>query len=172
MIDLQSISVILASVSVILATVYYSFNIRYSRMNMRNTLETRQAQLFMQVYRSFYDPEFMKNIFRRMNREWADYEDYLQKYGRDSNPDSWGESVAAGGYFEGIGVLLEEELLDITKVEKLMGSIIINYWEKIQPLIYEMRERSGNQRVWKYFEYVYDAVVEERGGTTNTSQLD
>jgi len=123
----------------------------------------------MQIYRSFYDPEFMKIYFQNMSREWNDYDDFMRKYSRGVSIDEWTKSVVTGGYFEGIGVLLEEELLDITKVEKLMGSIIINYWEKIQPLIYEMREKWKNPLVWLYFENLYNAIIEARGGVIKTS---
>ena len=104
-----------------------------------------------------------------MSREWNDYDDFMRKYSRGVSIDEWTKSVVTGGYFEGIGVLLEEELLDITKVEKLMGSIIINYWEKIQPLIYEMREKWKNPLVWLYFENLYNAIIEARGGVIKTS---
>ena len=45
-------------------------------------LETRQAQLFMQIYNRFSEVEFRENFNEVLTREWRDYEDYVKKYGR------------------------------------------------------------------------------------------
>jgi hypothetical protein len=51
---LQAVSYIMGSLGVFVAAVYYVFN-------MRTTLQTRQAQLFMQIYSRFDDPDWMRN---------------------------------------------------------------------------------------------------------------
>jgi len=43
MIDLQTLSIVLASIGVTIAAIYYTFTLRYTRMNMKNTPGTRQA---------------------------------------------------------------------------------------------------------------------------------
>lgn len=54
MIDLQTLSIVLASIGVTIAAIYYTFTLRYTMMNMKNTPGTRQAQMWR------YTLEYMK----------------------------------------------------------------------------------------------------------------
>jgi len=53
-------------------------------------------------------------------------------------------------FYEGVGVLVEEGLIDINLVDKLLRNNILGNWESLEPLIHEMRQ-IGKQR--------YDALA-------------
>ena len=51
MVDAQTISIIFAGVSMGVAAIYYT-------LNLRNTIKTRQAQLFMSLYDTYMDERY------------------------------------------------------------------------------------------------------------------
>lgn len=80
MVDVQMIGVIITATSVTIAAVYYVLTLRTSQRNMKHTLETRQTQLFMQIFQRFQEPDFTTQYSTLLNREWKDTEDYSKKY--------------------------------------------------------------------------------------------
>ena len=60
-------------------------------------------------------------------------------------------------FFEGAGVVMSEELLDINLVQK--HSSVELYWRKIEPLVKELRKQSGSLTFWEWFEYLYNEVT-------------
>jgi len=93
-------------------------------------LETRQAQLFMQIYDRFNERELATAIEDiHHNWEWEDYDDYRKKYGPKANLDAHTSRQMVARFFDGVGVMVDEGLIDIKIVNKLMGGIIIRNWE-------------------------------------------
>jgi len=62
-----------------------------------------------------------------------------------------------GTFFEGLGVLLSEKLLDINLIQKLFAVEL--YWKKIEPLVKELRKQFGTPAFWEWFEYLYNKVA-------------
>ena len=60
-----------------------------------------------------------------------------------------------GTFFEGVGVLLSEKLLDINLILKLFAVEL--YWKKVEPLVKELRKQLGPQH-WEWCEYLYNEV--------------
>jgi len=58
--DVQTIGVLVTATSVTIAAIYYVMTLRASQRNMETNLETRQAQLFMPIYSTYYSDEFMR----------------------------------------------------------------------------------------------------------------
>ena len=162
----QTLFQFLQTVGILVGVYYYITTIRVSRMNQELQLETRQAQLFMQVFNRMQDIEFANHFNEIMLREWKDYDDWNRKYGRYTNPSAQAKSSSIGQFFEGLGVILKQGLIDIDIVGELMSRFVLLYWEKIRPIIMEMRERMNNPEVLLYAEYLYDELLkrEERLG--------
>jgi hypothetical protein len=81
-------------------------------------LETRQAELLMQLYDRYNDTEFRKAYNKVLYTQWADYDDFNAKYGPESDVRIALETINA--FFEGVGVLVKRGLLDILYVEDLL----------------------------------------------------
>jgi hypothetical protein len=54
---------------------------------MKNTLETRQAQILMSLYQKWSEPEFREAFDAILSVEYSNFDDYMSKYGAQSNPD-------------------------------------------------------------------------------------
>ena len=93
---------------------------------------------------------------------WDDYDDFVKKYGLEG----WEERVPfthMNFYYEEIGVLLEEGLIDVNLVIQLIGSPFRLYWEKFEPIVLERRIRDNNPTYFDNMEYLYNEIKKLRG---------
>ena len=94
MVDAQTVSIVFAGLSIGLAAIYYMMTLRNSQKAQQLQLETRQAQLFMQIYYTWSSSETI-NIRKELRTwTWTDYDDFIQKYGEANNPEKAGEPLA------------------------------------------------------------------------------
>ena len=115
-------------------------------------VETRQAQLFQSIYSRFQDENYVKMEQEIMSYEFTDLDNFNEKYG----VEEWTKVNAVGRYYEGLGVHVSRNLIDVTMVDDLMSSIIIRVWEKAMPFAIEMRKSVPQ---WgEYAEYLYKQV--------------
>jgi hypothetical protein len=143
-VDIQTVSIAIASTSVFLAAIYYIFQIRHQT-------KLRQTDLVMRLYSTFGSKEFQDAWTRIESMEFKNYDEYVKKYGS-------GDYVQCATFFEGIGVLLKKKLIDINLVDALFGIPLIYMHEIMKPLIEGNREQFHNQRVFEYFEYLYNEM--------------
>jgi hypothetical protein len=154
MITIETISIVFTGLSISLAAFYYIGTLRNAnRMreltieSQENALETRQAQLFIQLFNRFNDADFFNKFDESVKRsEWREYEQERETIGL----------VAA--FFEGIGVLVEQKLVNINLVSRLMSTNIMIFWESVEPVIREFRDRTHNPYAWEYVEWLYDNI--------------
>ncbi len=133
-VTVETISIVFTGLSVSLAAFYYISTLRNAQRTQQLTLETRQAQLFMQIYDRWSSREITEMEFEFRNWEWDEYDDFERKY---SDIKSTSLRAVLGKYYEGIGVLIKRGLIDPTLVDDLMSSAILNYWEKWGPVVEE-----------------------------------
>jgi hypothetical protein len=159
MITIETISIVFTGLSISLAAFYYINTLRNSKKNQELQLETRQAQLFMQIYDKLTDKEFVKDWTDFVYlQEWDDYNDYIEKYGYRNNLDAWSARIGLSNYFEGIGVLIKRELIDPALVDDLMSSGVMGFWEKWGPIVEEYRKDFDNPQMSEYQEYLYNRI--------------
>jgi len=159
MADAQTISIMFAGVSIGIAALYYTLTLRNTQKNLQQQLETRQAQMFMQLYDRFNQKDHQRTWTETIwGMQWDDYHDWYQKYGPETNPDGWTSMQSVHAFFEGIGVLVKNELIDIRMVDDMMSSNIVITWEKFRPLILEIRKEWGVPQMWEWVEYLYDEI--------------
>ncbi len=151
--EIQAVYYMVAATGVLVAALYYV-------LNMKTTLQTRQAQLFMQIYDRMSQPELsaiINNI--RYNLKWSDSEDFWRKYGAETNIDEYSRIASAGNYFKGIGVLLKKGLIDQMFIYDLLSSPLKAYWERMGPVILERRRVTNNPNLFAFVDYLYDEMV-------------
>jgi len=124
----------------------------------RAQLETRQAQLFMQIFTRQYDIDQRRGLYLVDNLEYENLNDFDEKYGAENNPDAYFRISSLGTYFEGIGVLVKRKLVDSSMVDDLMSGRIIDFWESAGPFILAYRERTGDYEMSEHVEYLYDVI--------------
>jgi hypothetical protein len=158
----ESISVVIAACGVIIATFYYINNLmkaeKMRELTLRTqeiSLETRQAQLFMDIYSTCREREFVKMINDLMyHYNWDSYEAWFEKYSPESRTEESHVYIAINSFFEGVGVLLEQDLIDIKLVYKLLHPTPKWIWEKIGPVIIERRRRRNTPQILQWFEFL------------------
>jgi hypothetical protein len=161
-ITLQTLLTYLTLISVPVGVFYHIMTLRNTRKNQELQLETRQAQLFMQIYNRFQSPEFQLNDYLFTQWEWKDFDDFEEKYG---DAESYSKHMSAGCYYEGIGVLVQRGLIDVEIVDDLLSGYIIRFWEKFKPVNDVWRERLEWPQSYEWLEYLYNQIkpiVEEQ----------
>ena len=151
MIDLQTLLTYLTLISVPVGVFYHI-------MTLRNQSRTRQAQLFMQIYNRM-DEDWMVAWHDLYNKELNSFEDYWEHYNPETNRENYRSLMKLATYFEGIGVMLKEGLLDIRPVALIVGAPARYFWEKLLPAVEGVRAHYGSKRVWDEQEYLYNELV-------------
>jgi hypothetical protein len=153
---------IVQTVGILVGIVYYLIIMRNSQRNQElarkaqeQAVETRQAQLFMNVYNTLASKEFQKDWEQMMH---SDYDDFMAKYGLDANPDYWAVFAMGSTWIEGIGVLVRRGLIDPELVYDLMYGSIILFWERHLVILQSIREQLDLPLVWADLEYIYNMM--------------
>ena len=132
MVDVQTISIAIASASVALAAIYYVLQVRHlSKM--------RRTDLVIRLYSVYASDSFQKEWHTFMTEETNDYATYRKKYGVEIAPCAL--------FFNELGVLLNEKLIDIHLVDKLFGRVILYFWKRAKPLV-DSGRKLLNQPRW------------------------
>ena len=152
---LQTVSIAIASTGVFLAAVYYILQIRHQT-------KMRQSDLIIRLYSVYSGKTLQKALAIVMALDYKDYEDFVKKYGPmpSTSPNEVLISVGiVGTFFEGVGVLLSERLLDINLVLKLFA--VEMYWKKVEPLVKEGRKQLTPEH-WQWCAYLYNEVKKRK----------
>ena len=162
MFDVQTVLTYLTLISVPIGVFYHIMTLRNTRKNQQLQLETRQTQLFMNLYETWRSPDFRKRSnWVNLLLEYDDLDDFWTKYGPETDPDAFATWASIAAFYAGIGVLVQREMIDIDMVDHLMGWSVITTWEKMSPEIYESRKagrRKFSSSLWKDFEYLYNEI--------------
>ena len=143
MLDIASISAIVATAGVLIAVVYYI-------LDMRNQRLVRQTDLIMKLYSRYGSEAFQKSMDKLRQRDLKDL-DYLQKH-------SFAEWVAVGTFFEGVGILLHRKLRDIGLVDDLFTAPVNMAWDMMKDSIIEVRKQYGQPTIFEWFEDLYNEL--------------
>jgi hypothetical protein len=65
-------------------------------------------------------------------------------------------------YFEGLGILVKEKLLDVALIENLLKRRIQWFWEYTAPYYDEIRQRTNDPTMFENFEYLYNEVMKHQ----------
>ena len=159
MIDVQTISMASAAIGILIGVVNWIRKSSTAEKQRQTEIETRQAQLFMQIYDHFNATEFSIQYVKILfHWEWKDFEEWWQKYGPETNVEENAAFASAARYYEGVGVLVKKRLIDINLVGELMSSYVIRFWEQMEPAIKGVRERLNWPQLFQGFEYLYNEL--------------
>jgi hypothetical protein len=151
----------LQTVGLLVGIAYYLIIMRNSQRAQRLQLETRQAQMFMQIYNQAQDPVQRKAGNRIRYLEWSSFEELVALFDPE-NPENEENFLAMNAliaYYEGVGVLVREGLLDIRWVALLMAGRTRMLWEKFAPYAGEIRRIAEQPRWASEWEYLYDELM-------------
>jgi hypothetical protein len=139
MVELSVIRDFVAIFGVIAGFSYYVLTVRATRRNQDLQLETRQAQLFMQIY----DRVWSKETQDALNILWSfpySNEEFEKRFTEDF---AFQRAFTHWAYiYERVGLLLKAGLFKVELVFDSSTTInsIIDEWEKYRDSIYKFRE--------------------------------
>ena len=151
MVDIQNLPIVLTGLGLIVAIMYYT-------LTLRNSTRTRQAQLFMQIYDKFTHPVYI-DAMARFNAKREQVKTIDDYYEWASDPENMRTRVIMGTFYEGVGVLVKENLIEMRMVAELMTGPIMQFWAMFGPIIDEMRVRDNFPRALSETEYLYDELM-------------
>jgi hypothetical protein len=162
LVEIETVSIVFTGLSISLAAFYYISTLRNAQKTQQLQLETRQTQLFMQIYnqgpnnRTFIDAWNRVQHMKYNNlQEFLDETDY-------ENPETRENLTALNiltGYYEGVGTLVKENMLSVRWVALLFGSWTRMFWEKVEPIADEIRVYRKAPRIFSETEYLYNELM-------------
>jgi len=163
MLDIASISAIVAAGGVIVGVVF-------TVLELRNLTKTRQMDLLMDLYLAWGSEDMKRTVGRFLALEIKDYDDFVKKYGpvvsvEPERSQAWLDIDRIGWFFNGIGFLVHTRFADIKRVDELLGYGVINVWEKMKPLVYGWRKQYNWPKSFGWLEYLANELKkrEQRG---------
>jgi hypothetical protein len=157
MVDVTEVSAVVAAAGVIIGVVYYALEIRHQD-------KMKHLDLFMSLY-SIWGSEDMNKAHRRfLAIKVEDYDSFVKKYGSVASEESepsqiWTDIDRIGWFFNLMGFLVEERIVNIKIVDKLLGYWVIKAWENVcEPLIYGARKQYNIPESYQWFEYLYNEM--------------
>ena len=156
---IESIPLVLTGIGIIVSILYYTSVLRNANKTQQMQLETRQGQLIMQVYHKFSTLETANAYqkFQEIGEQIETTDDLLKAW--FNNSENYKFMWILSTFFEGVGVLVKENLLEIRLVAELMTGPLSEYWGLIAPYIDEVRERGNMPRMMSETEYLYNKLV-------------
>ena len=156
---LQTIGVGVAAISVVIGVLSWIQTNRHAQRMRDRELETRQAQLFMQLYSLYDSRDFLEDYG---NVAWVfaykDLSDWMKKYGPKTNIAAYSSWIRVGRFFDGAGILVKKNLIDINLIIDMMREVIVYSWDKMEPWVIEQRKMLRHPQLWENFEYLASEV--------------
>ena len=158
MVSIETVSIVFTGISISLAAFYYINTLRNSQRNQQTQLETRQAQLFIQLYNRFRDDTESLDIESSfLDVEIKSSEDFIRLWRTD---EDFGKVLSTlGGFYEGIGVMVREGYIPVRLVALQWGGTTRRLWEKMEPFMSDVREAQTFPRAWAETEYLYEELM-------------
>jgi len=143
-IDIQSVSIVIASAGVFAAAVYYILQIRHQT-------KARKTDLLVRLFSLSMTKDFAEAWEKVLGeREILEYRDYWKKYG-------FVEVDEVFWFFEHLGRLLQKGLIDIDLLPIPYGQVNIA-WEKMKPIVEGARKYFNEPKLAQGFEYLYNEM--------------
>jgi hypothetical protein len=169
----QTIFQFLQTVGILVAVFYYVMTIRANQRNQelalkaqKHAAETRQAQLYMQLY-SFYDnKEFLKDYGNIYNvYAYDDIKDWNERYSAQVDNEAYSSWLRVGRFLDGVGILLMRNLIEGPLIFDLLGDVIQGAWEGggdklgMERFVKEGRRFWDRPKLWQNYEYLYEEYM-------------
>ena len=152
MADAQTISIAFAGLSIGLAAFYYI-------MTLRNQQQNRQAQLFMQIYQTRNNHDNMVRWMELNSWEWEDLDDWVRKYGAEASPEIRALPYEQFATYDGLGLLVKDNMVDVNTVYQMMGEPIVVMWYKFETIVKWIRNGASGASYLEHFEYLANEMI-------------
>jgi len=94
--------------------------------------------------------------------EWRDFDDFDEKYLKNSDPSYSAKWQSLMSHLEGLGYLLKDGLIDAEALYLSWGQIQISAWKRWEPIVKAYRVSRNNEDFGRWFEYLGEQLIEYR----------
>jgi len=144
MVDIQTVSIVVASASVVVGVVYYALQLRHQN-------RMRQVDLVMRLNTIWVGSDFLKAYATVMDRDVKEYETATL-----GNFSKWIPEMQIGVFFNDVAFLVHRGLADLEVVDTLFP--VVAAWEKLEPLVAKLRKFRNDPTYYGWLEYLYNEL--------------
>ena len=157
---LQTIIIFIQAIGILVAVIYHIMTLRNTAKNQQMQLETRQSQLFMQLFQHWIDKDRWKDAWTISSMEWDDFDDFARKYDSSVNIENFAMRYNSWYFWEGMGLLLSKNMVDRDMIYYLLsgGFGVCWDWDQFGSVIKEMRVRLDLPEFLVWFEYLAEEM--------------
>ena len=154
---IQTIGVLIAAISVVAFVVNSIFTSRREEKRNQLNLETRQAQLLMQIYEQVNNRDFQRDFSETMFYwKYKSWDDYWEKYG--SKIEEYLKLIHVLNTYNGIGTVLENRLVDSRMLYEILGRSVLPYGSKFGPMVKHYSEMDGDPKNLGKVQLLFDEM--------------
>jgi hypothetical protein len=150
---------IIRTVGILVGIVYYLTIMRNNQRNQKTAEETRKIQLLLDHNRDIIGRNNWNSV---MDMEWDDYNDFMSKYGWDSDPDLYEKRMGIWRRMHFSGLLIRDGLIDVSTFIDYIGDNSPLMWNKFKDIIEEQRVLFDSPNFLIGIEYGAKAVEQYR----------
>ena len=152
MLDIPSISAIVAAAGVIVGVVL-------TFAELRHQTKLRETDLLLRLG-ALADKEFTRDLDTIYSFECQDNDDFVKRYGSRSttkNEKEFQEALnSVMNKAETFGLLLRRGMLSADLAYEMFEGIRL--WERVRPLVEGIRKQHNTPHLWEHFEYYYNEM--------------
>lgn len=152
-IDFQTISTLVAALSVVIGVIMSVISILGSTRNFSNS---RKAQLFLQLNEKASEEDFVKKTYELLGWTWSDVTEFRKKYA--SNVNALPVFISVSTFYDSMGTLVRNGLTETKFMPRMMAITLVQFWEKISPIVKELETQWGSPGLYDNVEYLYHEV--------------
>jgi len=148
MVDIQTISIVLAALSIIIGMII-------GVEQLRDLKKSRRSEIKLQFYNTF-KPEFLKQIANIIwLQEFSTYQEFDDKYDPRVDPEAFTSTLSVLYTLNSVGMFLREGYVDPNSLFQIWNPLTIKgLWSKIEPVIKYWREYFEYPELFVSFEYL------------------
>jgi hypothetical protein len=159
MVSIEQVVYVVPILALTASILYYALNLRTANKNQQMQLETRQAQLFINIYNQTLNNQPTRDAHKIMNTwKWSNFEELWETiFVSETAEKNMDALLLIGAFYNGVGILVKEKLLDIRYVDTMTYWITM-FWGLLDPYIDELRAKTY-PRLFNETEYLYKELM-------------
>ena len=150
---------VLTGIGLTVSILYYSNALRNAQRTREMSLRAQKTQIFLQIYGTM-NQERIERVNEIMVWEWTDTEDFQEKYG-----DRWSEVEAILQRYNGLGLLAQQDQVDLDHIYGLIILPVRGMWRKFKEIIAHRRELYEVPELYAGLEFLYHEIMKRSTST-------
>ena len=156
MVSLEVIAILLSGISISASLFYYSNVLANANKTQQMQLETRQAQLYSNIFNTYASKEYIRDFETTLIWKINTWDEFVYHcLDMENNPDDVVSFNRIIQWTEGIGVMARRGLVNVELLFEIMYGTYAQFYEKYEPYILEMRTRWNDDNILQDLTYLY-----------------